>query len=263
MALITGASSGIGAAFARKLAGAGFRLILVARRGERLEKLASGLPTACEPLIADLSWPEDRRRVAARIATEPDLELLINNAGLGTLGRFWEADLSGQREMHEVHVTATLELTHAALPLLIARGRGAVINVASVAAFARSPSNVSYCATKAWMLAFTEGLALELGTVGSPVQVQALCPGFTITEFHETMGVSRKTIAKSLWMSAGDVVEASLDGLRKRRIVVIPGWKYRLFVSVLGLLPFPLRMAIQKRSPHTKARMKATPGNLR
>lgn len=255
LALITGASSGIGAEFAKQLAARGYDLILVARRADRLEDLAARLPVKCERIAADLCDAGAVERVAKRLRGEARLELLVNNAGFGTKGRFWEAEIDGQRSMHALHVNATVELTHAAMANLVARGKGAVINVASVAAFSRSQSNVSYCATKSWMVAFTEGLALELRGVGSAVRVQALCPGFTYSEFHDTMGVSRDRIPKALWMSAEFVVDESLRGLEKNKVIVIPGWKYRMFVAVFRRLPHGVQMMLQQRSPHTRGRV--------
>ncbi|MBS1827030.1 MAG: SDR family oxidoreductase [Acidobacteria bacterium] len=255
VALITGASSGIGAEFARQLARKGYDLVLVARRAERLAELAASLPVQCEVLAADLAERGDVQRVAGRVRGEPRLELLVNNAGFGTKGRFWEAPLAEQQRMHALHVDATVELTHAALGGMVQRAKGAVINVASVAAFSRSQSNVSYCATKTWMVAFTEGLELELRGLGSAVQVQALCPGFTYSEFHDTMGVSRDRIPKGLWMKAEDVVADSLRGLDHRKLIVVPGWRYRLFVALFGRLPHSWRMAMQQRSPHTRGRV--------
>lgn len=253
--MITGASSGIGETFARQLATRGYDLILVARRTDRLEALARDLPTKAEVLTADLATVQGRARVVELLQSEANLQLLVNNAGFGTKGRFWVSPVSDQQLMHEVHVTATLELTHAALPGMVQRGGGAVINVASVAAFFRSEANVSYCATKAWMLAFSESLELELLGAGSPVQVQALCPGFTYSEFHDTLGVSRDRIPKPLWMSADFVVAQSLEALARRQAVVIPGWKYRLLVAVATKLPRRLLMRLQQQSPHTKGRI--------
>lgn len=255
LALITGASSGIGAVFAEQLSARGFDLILVARRRDRLEQLASRLPVHCEVLTADLSVFADQQRIAQRLAEEPRLELLVNNAGFGTKSRFWEAPLDSQRTMHQLHIMATVELTHAALRNMVPKGTGAVINVASVAAFTRSPSNISYCATKSWMATFTEGLALELRALRSPVQVQALCPGFTYSEFHDVMGVDRERIPKLLWLRAEDVVRDSLNGLHQRKVFVIPGWHYRFFVACFTKLPTSLRLALQTRSPHTKSRL--------
>lgn len=259
LTLITGASSGIGATFARQLAASGHDLVLVARRLDRLNTLAAELHArhgaTAEALEADLTKPDQRDRVAQRLASEPRLELLVNNAGFGTRRRFWEADLATQRQMHELHVTATVDLTHAALANMVPRGHGAVINVASVAGFSRSQSNVSYCATKTWMVAFTEGLALELEGLRSGVQVQALCPGFTYSEFHDVMGIDRKAIASWLWMKADDVVRDSLQALTRRKVIVVPGWHYRFFVFLMCHLPWKLKMALWGRAPQAKARL--------
>ena len=237
---VTGASSGIGEAFARKLAGMGYRLILVARRKERLEKLASDLPHA-EVLTADLSVDADLKAVEHRLADEPHLEFLVNNAGFGVPGLFWKADPEDQNKIHRVHVNAIERLTHAALKGMVERRKGNIINVSSVAAFLHTPYSVSYCATKTWINHFTEGLYLELKCVNSPVRVQALCPGFIYTEFHEVIGMDRSTIPRSLWMTAEEVVVASLRGLDRNRLIVVPGWHYRLFLSVFPRLPKFLR----------------------
>ncbi|MGC9973650.1 MAG: SDR family oxidoreductase [Bryobacteraceae bacterium] len=239
LALVTGASSGIGATFARALASRGYSLILVARRKERLEALASEINA--EALVADLTKDAELKLVEDRIAAADNLELLVNNAGFGTLGHFWEADLEGQDKMHRLHVLATMRLTHAALRGMVARGSGGVINVASVAGFVHRPGSTSYGATKSWMNAFTEGLYLELKSVGSPVKVQALCPGLTYSEFHDVAGVERNSIAKSLWMHAEDVVAASLRGLDCGDLFVIPGWRYKLLVRLLAIVPNGLR----------------------
>jgi short-subunit dehydrogenase len=242
VAMVTGASSGIGAAFARRLARDGFQLILVARRDDLLRQLAQELGGA-ETLAADLTLAEDLARVEARIASAPELELLVNNAGFGTKGLLWKAPLDGQVRMHQLHVMATMRLTLAALAAMVPRGRGGVINVSSVAAFGQSPGNVSYCATKAWMNSFTEGLDLELRGSGSPVRVQALCPGFTVTGFHDTMGMSRDGIPAWLWLRAEDVVDASLRGLERGRLFVVPGAAYKLVVIFEKLTPRWLRSA--------------------
>lgn len=246
LALITGASAGIGKTFARKLAEQGFDLILVARRGPRLDEIARELRAEVTPLAADLSSEDGLRAVEEAIAASPGLELLVNNAGFGTLGRFWEADLAGQETMHRLHVIAAMRLTHAALKGMTARNRGGVINVSSVAAFAHSEGNVSYCATKAWMNSFTEGLELELRGIGSAVKVQALCPGFTITEFHDTLGIDRRQIPAWLWMNADEVVEASLRGLERNQTIVVPGWKYQLMVAAMKGLPYGIRKHLRR-----------------
>jgi short-subunit dehydrogenase len=259
LAAITGASSGIGAAFARRLAQRGYDLILIARRLDRLHDLADALArdhgSSAEALGADLSTDNGISSVVARLAAEPKLAMLVNNAGFGTKGRFFEAPVDEQERMHRVHMDATMRLTHAVLPGMVQRNDGAIINVSSVAAFTRSPANVSYCATKAWMNAFTEGLFLELAGMRSCVTVQALCPGFTYSEFHDVIGASRDPIPKWLWMKADDVVDASLAGLRRRKLFVIPGWQYRLFVALATKLPARMRLVMEARSPHTRTRM--------
>jgi hypothetical protein len=233
VALITGASSGIGSVFAQKLAARGYNLILLARREDRLRALAAELPAKADVLIADLSREEGIAAAERAIRECGRLELLVNNAGFGTLGRFWEADIEGQQRMHEVHVMATMRLTHAALAQMVPRGKGGVISVSSVAAFGHSVGNASYSATKTWMNSFTEGLDMELRSIHSPVKVQALCPGYTITEFHDTMGMDRRKIPGFLWLKADDVVETSLKALDRGKVIVIPDWKYKI-VAFLG-----------------------------
>jgi uncharacterized protein len=235
-ALITGASSGIGEAFARRLAKEGYPLILVARRKDRLEKLASELP-ASEILIADLSRDSDLHLVEQRIEAEPQLEFLVNNAGFGVPGCFWEMDRESLDRMHRVHIIAVERLTHAALQGMVARRRGNIINVSSVAGFLHTTFAISYCSTKAWINRFTEGLYTELKAVNSPVRVQALCPGFTHSEFFQAAGMDLEAIPRSLLMRAEDVVEISLRGLKHGRLFVIPGWHNRLFLAFYRMLP--------------------------
>ncbi len=241
LALITGASSGIGAVFAAQLAARGHDLVLVARRRDRLEQLARPLEQAhgikAEILVADLITDAGMGLVEQRLASAENLDLLVNNAGFGTQGKFWVVDVAGQDEMHRLHVVATMRLTHAALPLMMKQGWGGIINVSSVAAFWQSPGSISYCATKCWMNSFTEGLAMELKVAGSPVRVQALCPGYTVSEFHDTAGMDRKLIPKGLWMRADDVVAESLRGLERGKRIVIPGWQYKTAVFLLKHIP--------------------------
>jgi uncharacterized protein len=255
---ITGASSGIGSVFARKLA-SGHDLILIARRRDRLESMAGQLGrihgSNVEVVPADLTNQEDLDRVAERIGNEPRLALLVNNAGFGAKGRFWESPLKPQEQMHRLHVMAPMRLCHAALRNMVKRDVGGIINVASVAAFVRGPGSASYSATKSWMTVFTESLYLELKTVHSNVMVQALCPGFTYSEFHDTMGVDRPSMASSAyWMTAEQVVDASLNGLQRRKLFVIPGWRYRLFTAVFSKLPSAVRVALESKAPQTRTR---------
>ena len=246
VALITGASSGIGAVFARKLAARGFDLILVARRADRLEQISRELPVESTIIAADLTTEDGRQVACQTIAECPRLEMLVNNAGFGTLGRFWQTDLAGQEAMHRLHVMATMRLTHAALGGMTERGRGAIINVSSVAAFGQSEGNVSYCATKAWMNSFTEGLAIELRGAGSPVWVQTATPGAAGDEFHDALGIDRREIPSYMWMTADEIVETSLRALKRNKIVVVPGWKYKVGVALIGSLPFAIRSRLRR-----------------
>ena len=206
-----------------------------------MRTLAAELPVRADVLVADLSQDGGIGAAERAIRESRELELLVNNAGFGTLGRFWEADVEGQIRMHEVHVMATMRLTHAALAQMVPRGRGAVISVSSVAGFGQSPGNVSYCSTKAWINSFTEGLDMELRSVRSPVKVQALCPGFTVTEFHDVVGIDPRTIPSFLWMKADDVVEASLRGLERGAAIVVPDWKYKMGAAMLKHLPHSIK----------------------
>jgi short-subunit dehydrogenase len=241
LALITGASAGIGLTFARKLAARGYDLVVVARRPDKLAEAARTLeaahPVRVEILPADLALEAGVKIVEDRIAAAPNLEFLVNNAGFGMGGYFFARPIEGQDQMHRVHVLAPMRLTHAALAGMIPRRRGSIVNVASVSGFGQNPGSVSYSATKTWMISFTEGLYMELKSAASPVRVQALCPGFTLTEFHDVMHFDRKQIPASMWMSADVVVETSLRGLERGRLIVIPGWRYRLLVFVMRAFP--------------------------
>jgi short-subunit dehydrogenase len=252
VAVITGASSGLGVVFARKLA-AKHDLLLIARRKERLDALAAELAAqhgcAAGVLAADLAEERDLAAVADRIAGEENLALLVNNAGFGAHGLFWESNLDVLEQMHRLHVMATLRLSHAALRNMAPKNSGGIINVASVAAFVRRSGSVSYSATKTWMTAFTEGLCLELKSIHSAVKVQALCPGFTYTEFHETAHIDRKSMAPpSLWLRAEFVVDESLRALPRGKLFVVPGWRYKAIVALLSTLPAPLRLAVESGS---------------
>ncbi len=255
-AVITGASSGLGETFARKLAARGFVLLLAARRIARLEALKAELEqkhkieVECFP--CDLAKPAEAEGLAARIESGATPDLLVNNAGFGTLGFFHETDYARQVEMVHLHILATMRLTRAVLGGMIRRGSGAIINVSSVAGFWRSGGNTSYCATKGWMNDFTEGLRIELDLLGSHVIVQALCPGFTYTEFHDVLGVDRNKVPKWLWMDADRVVEESLKGLESRKLFVIPGWQYRIGAALGELLPVSWRLALERKSPHKR-----------
>ena len=263
LAVVTGASAGIGTVFARKLAARGYDLLLIARREDRLRSLAAEITETHRVnatfMAADLANESDLDRVAGRIRSEPRLGLLVNNAGFGTQGYFFETDVRGQEQMHRVHVIATMRLTHSALANLVPRNSGGVINVASVAGFGQSPMSVSYCATKTWINSFSEGLAIELSIKAPSVRMQALCPGFTLSEFHDVVGMDRSAIPKALWMSADFVVEESLRGFDQGKLFVIPGWRYKLLVAGMRLMPgallrrFTVAGAKRMRKPLTNA----------
>jgi hypothetical protein len=241
LTLVTGASAGIGAAYARRLAAQGYDLLLVARRVDRLNELAAELSrrhgVRAEPLPADLTKEAELKAVEDRIARDEHLEFLLNNAGFGASGRFYESPLEIQDAMLRLHVIATMRLSHAALRKMTVRGKGAVVNVSSVAAFIARPGSTSYGATKAWMNAFTEGLYLELKQARSPVRVQVLCPGYTLTEFHDVIGFDRKRVPASLWTPVEKVVDTSLKGLERNKLFVVPGWRYKFIVYLLRLIP--------------------------
>lgn len=238
-ALVTGASSGIGEVFARKLAGRGYDLILVARREDRLRAVAASLPTKAEVLVADLASDAGIVAVEQAIRNCESLDLLVNNAGFGTEGLFWEADCEAQIRMHQVHILATMRLTRAALEGMVRRKRGGIINVSSVAGFGQAARSVSYCGTKSWMNSFTEGIDMELKAVGSRVKIQALCPGFTVTEFQQKAGSAPKP--DFLWMTADYVVDESLRGFDRGKLYVIPNWKYKLAAVLLKNAPYGLK----------------------
>jgi short-subunit dehydrogenase len=228
-ALITGASSGIGATFARHLATKGYDLVLVARRENLLAKIADQLQQEygiqARVLPADLSITADLERVSEEISQLKELEILVNNAGFGTQGKFFHIPFEKHQEMLEVHVMAATRLAYAALQNFTAKGHGAIINMSSLSAFVPFPGSVNYHATKAYLVALSEGLQSELQ--GSGIVVQALCPGFTYSSFHDTSELSdfrRESLPPIAWGSADQVVETSLKALESGRMLVIPRW---------------------------------------
>jgi short-subunit dehydrogenase len=242
-AIVTGASSGIGLVFARRLAAGGYDLLIVARGEDRLAEVASELTqqygVAVEPLAADLASAAGQDAVVARLESADDAAILVNNAGFGVWGTFPSTDEAKHLAMIEVHVIASVRLCRAVLPGMIARRHGAIVNVSSLAAFVPTPNNVTYSAAKAYLLSFSEGLRLELR--GTGVRVQALCPGLTHTEFHdrsEFASFPKGEIPAALWSSPEDVVSASLRALRRDQTVCIPGLPNRL-VALLARTAIP------------------------
>jgi short-subunit dehydrogenase len=240
VALVTGATAGIGRVFAQQLAARGNDLIVVARDSARLEALADELTLQhgvhVEVLTADLSRDDGMRRVADRIAQEARLTVLVNNAGFATKGKLVNRPVAEQATMVELHIMAPMLLTRAALPGMIERNRGWIINVSSIASFTYSAGNSNYAASKAYERVFSEALALELQ--GSGVRVQALCAGFTHTEFHARAGIDKTAIPSWLWLDAERVVDESLAQLDGGGpCVCIPTKRYKLIVFLIRYVP--------------------------
>ncbi|WGL51468.1 SDR family oxidoreductase [Nocardioides sp. BP30] len=244
-ALITGATAGIGLAFARQLAGQGHDLVLVARDKGRLEEVAAELTDAhaiqVEVLAADLG---DRAQLAAveeRVAdASRPVDLLVNNAGFGLKQRFLDNSADQEQEMLDVLVVAVLRLSHAALGAMAARGRGGIINVSSVAAFL---PRGTYSAAKAWVNSFGEWASHEYAERG--VHVMTLCPGFTKTEFHERMGVARDSAPGFMWLEVDDLVATALKDYRRKKVFSIPSAQYKAVVGVTRAIPKGLLQRFQ------------------
>ncbi len=241
-ALVTGASSGIGAAFCRELARTGHDLVVVARSQPALEELATGLRgqygVAVEVLPADLADREQTEQVAERIrldepaAPHRSVELLVNNAGFGIGAAFVDGDLGEEERALEVMCRAVLVLSHAAAVTMRRRGSGGIVNVSSVAGFAQLGT---YSAAKAWVTAFSEGLATELA--GTGVKVTALCPGFTHTDFHRRAELDMHRLPEALWLNADDLVRDCLADHRGGKVISVPGNAYKALTGILTVTP--------------------------
>ena len=233
--LVTGASAGLGAEFARQCAGRGEALALVARRRERLEAIAADLGGAVAVFQADLAKPDAAASLINEIEAEGlGVDTLINNAGFGLAGRFADLPLERQREMIDLNVATLTELCRLVVPAMVARGRGAILNVASTAAFQPGPNMAVYYASKAYVLSFTEALHHELR--GSGVRVSALCPGPTATEFGGVAGM-HSPLLERFAAEASAVVRAGLAGLDRNRAVVVPGAANKVSAQASRLLP--------------------------
>jgi uncharacterized protein len=246
-ALITGATAGIGAAFTRRLAADGFDLVLLARNEIRLTQLADEYREkygiGVETVVADLAT--DGGLEAAEDAAG-HADLLINNAGFGSKGTFLDVPIDDELTMLRVHCEAVLRLTHAALPGMIERGRGGVINVASVAGF--FPRG-TYGASKAWVVSFSQGVAQDIA--GTGVRVMALCPGFVHTEFHERARMDVSGIPEIMWLDAGKVVDTALRDFGRGLQVSVPGAQYKTLVGLGRLIPRNLAGRISSRTGRT------------
>ncbi|GAA3228414.1 SDR family oxidoreductase [Actinocorallia longicatena] len=244
-ALITGATAGIGAAFARRLAKDGLDLVLVARDEQRLaetaETLGKQFGVEVEVLRADLA--EDAGIALVEDRLRAGVDLLVNNAGFGNRGTYLDVPVEDELRMLKVHCEAVLRLTSAVLPGMRERGKGAIINVASVAAFfARG----TYSASKAWVVSFTEGIAQDLGE--PDISVLALCPGFVRTEFHERARMETSKVPDAFWLNADDVVATALRDLKRGVRVSVPDVRYKALVGVAKFIPKNLSGRLSSRT---------------
>jgi short-subunit dehydrogenase len=242
-AAVTGAASGIGRAFCLALARRGYDLILIDRSRAAAEELADKVKAefpgiTAEPCVADLTIPEQLEMAATTVRECPSLELLMNGAGFGTCGMFIETEFAAQKRMLDVHVTASVTLCRAALPGMVARDSGGIINIASINAYTRFPETVMYTATKMFLVAFTECIQVELEKMGARnVRVQALCPGQTRTAFTETQemkGFDPSRVPAFMWMTPDTLVELSLARLARKSGTYIPLLRNKLFCFVFG-----------------------------
>jgi short-subunit dehydrogenase len=237
VALITGASSGIGATYARALSAQGFGTLLIARRKEKLEQLALQIrdetSTKSDILVADLSKLEDINRVSEKINSMENIDVLVNNAGFGTRGYFENIPATTHKDMIFVHNLAPVYFCRAILPTMIKRNRGVIINVSSISAFNPRPQSVMYNATKQFLMTFSEALQSEMHD--TKIRIQALCPGYTHTEFHFVgyfKNYDINLIPKDTWMSAEEVVDLSLNAFKDDKVVFIPGSGNQKFVEL-------------------------------
>jgi short-subunit dehydrogenase len=236
-ALITGATAGLGAEFARQLAEQGHRVVLVARDAGRLAATAAELENsygaAAETIAADLTNDAGIAAVVARL-TDParPVEILVNNAGIGLLRSFEDNDIAEEKKHLKLHVETAMELSHAALQGMLARQSGRIINVASVAAFL---PRGTYSAAKAWLLSFSRSANMAYASRG--VKVTAVCPGFTHTEFHDRMGMDKTVTPRWMWLEARQVVSEGLADNAKGKAVSIPSKRYKVLTSVSRVLP--------------------------
>jgi len=241
IAVITGASSGIGQEFARQLASRGYDLVLVARRIDRLTELADRLRPVhnveCVAVEADIARPEERDRLCDALMPDRErVEMLVNNAGFGTHGFFHETDLKRELELIDVNCAAPVHLTKRLLPWMLERRRGFIVNVASLSAFTPGPVMAMYFASKAFLLSFSEALWEECRDTG--VNVTALCPGPVRTEFQQTAGLSPKARSSGTAPVAVErVVDDALRGLFSGKRVVIPGYQARIAAALSRIVP--------------------------
>lgn len=242
VALVTGASAGLGVEFARQLSKRRHRLVLVARRKDRIEGLAKELGNA-RAVAIDLSKKDSAAKLMADLAANGEtVDLLVNNAGFGLIGRFAKLDAKRLRQMIDLNVGTLTDLCRAVAPAMIERKSGGIINVASTAAFQPGPSMAVYFATKAFVLSLSEALHEELKPHG--IHVSCLCPGPTRTEFGEVAGFGGNRMFDRIAMDSGPVVKAGLKGLDKNDAVVVPGLLNRIVATSTRFAPRPVARKI-------------------
>ncbi len=243
--LVTGATAGIGAEFARQLARAGHDLVLVARDQARLDSTAETLRAdhgvGVDVLSADLATEDGIAAVEERVRAGVDL--VVNNAGFGQQGEFLTTDIADELAMLRVHCGAVLRITHAALPPMLERGRGGVVNVASVAAFF---SRGTYSASKMWVVTFSDSVRRQIA--GRGVHVMALCPGWVRTEFHERSGMDTSGIPSAMWLAPDRLVSEALRDLHRGVPVSVPGTVYKVLITLGKILPRRVTTALAARA---------------
>lgn len=252
-AIITGATCGIGAEFARVFAASGYNLLITGRRTKILEAIALELrkkySVTVYPLMLELSKKSDITRLLKAISLAGSVEVLVNNAGFGCQAPFFEDTYANQEKMLKVHIDATSRITHHTVPCMLRNGGGAIINVSSLAAFTPLSNNLFYSASKAFLTTFSE--CLHLGLAGKNIRVQALCPGFTKTEFHSNLrapGVKKQGILSMLWMTAEEVVHSSIKSLKSgRKVIHIPGFINRCILLAIRLVPRTLYYGLARK----------------
>lgn len=248
--MVTGASAGLGAEFARQLAGRGHDLVLVARDAERLGQAKDVLEKAhsitVDVLPADLLTHEDCAAVAERISdAQHPIDVLVNNAGSGMYQVFGAGSIEAEERQLDLNVRAVMRLAHAAVRAMSGRNSGRIVNVSSVAGFVPRGSNATYSASKAWVTMFSEGLSVQLR--GTGVTVTAVCPGFTHTEFHERAEADMSHVPDRMWLDARDVVREGLDDAFAGKPVSVPSRQYRRLLLGVRLLPRPMLRRIMAR----------------
>jgi uncharacterized protein len=258
MALITGASSGLGMCFAHRFARMGYDLIITGRRKDKLGLLAEELQNlygiSVQHILAELSDEKDVGKIISVVEKNENMMVLVNNAGYGSGQKFCSVDIETNLQMLQVHVIASLKLIHAVLPHMISRREGIIINISSLGAFTPAPGSSMYSATKLFLKSFTESLHLEVS--GSGIKLQCLCPGFTHTDFHNRRASGDVGISGGiLWMDAESVVEECLTALEKGKVVCIPGLVNRIMLRIVSLIPRAIYYSLMMKMADKKNRL--------